>query len=43
MSGHYIEARQAVATALQLDPKNERAHQLSDQLARDPNAQTAQP
>jgi tetratricopeptide (TPR) repeat protein len=43
MSAHYTEARQAVATALQLDPKNQRAQQLSDQLARDPNAQTAQP
>ncbi len=43
MSAQYAEARQAVATALQLDPKNERAHELSDQLARDPNAQQAKP
>ena len=40
---HYAEARQAAATALQLDPKNQRAQQLSDQLAHDPNAQQAQP
>jgi tetratricopeptide (TPR) repeat protein len=43
MSAHYAEARQAVAMALQLEPNNERAHQLSDQLARDPNARQAQP
>jgi tetratricopeptide (TPR) repeat protein len=43
MSAHYTEARQAVAMALQLDPQNEHAHQLNDQLAHDPNAQQAQP
>jgi tetratricopeptide (TPR) repeat protein len=43
VSAHYAEARQAVAMALQLDPQNERAHKLSDQLAQDPNAQQAQP
>ena len=43
VSAHFAEARQAVAMALQLDPQNERAHKLSDQLAQDPNAQQAQP
>jgi tetratricopeptide (TPR) repeat protein len=43
VSAHYAEARQAVAMALQLEPDNERARQLSDQLARDPNARQAQP
>ena len=43
VSAHYAEAKQAIATALQLDPKNDRAHKLSDLLARDPNAQQAQP
>jgi tetratricopeptide (TPR) repeat protein len=43
MSGQYTEARQAVAAALQLEPQNERARQLNDQLAHDPNAQQAHP
>jgi tetratricopeptide (TPR) repeat protein len=43
VSARYAEARQAVATALQLDPQNERARKLSDQLAQDPNAQQARP
>ena len=41
--GHFAEARDAVATALRLDPGNTEAGELSDQLARDPGAQQAQP
>jgi tetratricopeptide (TPR) repeat protein len=41
--GHFAEARDAVATALRLDPGNTAAHELSDQLARDPAAQQAHP
>jgi tetratricopeptide (TPR) repeat protein len=41
--GHFAEARDAVATALRLDPANPQAHELSDQLARDPGVQQAQP
>jgi tetratricopeptide (TPR) repeat protein len=41
--GHFAEAREAVATALRLDPGNAKAHELSDQLARDPTAQQAHP
>ncbi|WP_058186308.1 tetratricopeptide repeat protein [Terracidiphilus gabretensis] len=43
MSAQYTEARQAIAAALQLDPKNDRARQLNDQLSHDPNAQQAHP
>ena len=43
MGGQYTDARNAVATALRLDPKNEQAKKLSDRLAQDPNAQLAQP
>ncbi|UWZ85598.1 tetratricopeptide repeat protein [Occallatibacter riparius] len=35
----FREAKQAVAKALELDPKNQQARELSDQLARDPAAQ----
>jgi tetratricopeptide (TPR) repeat protein len=41
--GHFAEARDAVATALRLDPANAEARELSDQLARDPAAQQAHP
>jgi tetratricopeptide (TPR) repeat protein len=41
--GHFAEARDAVATALRLEPANPQARELSDQLARDPAAQQAQP
>ena len=40
---HFPEARDAVATALRLDPANEQARRLNDQLAHDPAAQQAQP
>ncbi|MGA2249155.1 tetratricopeptide repeat protein [Terracidiphilus sp.] len=43
MSAQYTEARQAVAAALRLEPRNERARQLNDQLTRDPNAQQPHP
>jgi Flp pilus assembly protein TadD len=39
----FSEARQAVAKALELDPKNQAAQELSDQLARDPAAQQDHP
>ncbi len=39
----FAEARQAVATALRLEPDNAQALELSDQLARDPAAQQSQP
>jgi tetratricopeptide (TPR) repeat protein len=40
-TGHFPEARQAVARALELDPNNTQAQQLSDRLARDPAASPA--
>ena len=40
---HYSEAKEAVARALSLDPENADARALSDQLARDPAAQQADP
>lgn len=43
MDAHFPEAKQAVAKALQLDPGNAQAKELSDELARDPAAQQAQP
>ncbi len=43
VGAHYPEARQAIAKALKLDPGNTQAKELSDQLARDPAAQQAQP
>lgn len=43
VESHFVEAKQAVAKALQLDPDNAQAKELSDQLARDPAAQAAQP
>jgi tetratricopeptide (TPR) repeat protein len=43
VQGHFEEARQAVAKALQLDPANTQAKELSDQLAHDPAAQQAGP
>jgi len=42
-TGKFPEARDAVATALRLDPGNAEARELSDQLARDPAAQQAHP
>jgi len=42
-NAQFTEARQAAATALRLDPANTQARELSDQLARDPAAQQAQP
>jgi tetratricopeptide (TPR) repeat protein len=39
----FSEARQAVAKALELDPQNQEARELSDQLARDPAAQQDHP
>jgi len=42
-NARFAEAREAVATALRLDPKNAEARELSDQLERDPAAQQAQP
>jgi tetratricopeptide (TPR) repeat protein len=43
VEARFPEARQAVANALRLDRTNEQAHELSDQLARDPSAQQAHP
>lgn len=43
MGGQYLDARNAVATALKLDPGNAEARKLSDRLAQDPAAQQAQP
>ena len=40
---HFPEARDALATALHLDPTNAQALKLSDRLAHDPAAQQAQP
>jgi len=40
---HFPEARDAAATALKLDPANDQARRLSDQLANDPAAKQAQP
>jgi Flp pilus assembly protein TadD len=42
-AGQFDAARDAVATALRLDPANADAHELSDMLARDPSAQQAHP
>lgn len=39
VSAQFPQARQAVAQALVLDPQNERARNLSNALAHDPNAQ----
>ncbi|MGA9672266.1 MAG: tetratricopeptide repeat protein [Terracidiphilus sp.] len=38
VTAHFSEARQAVNRALELDPNNAQAQQLSDRLARDPAA-----
>lgn len=38
VTSNFAEARQAVAKALELDPSNTQARELSDQLARDPAA-----
>jgi tetratricopeptide (TPR) repeat protein len=43
VTAHFSEARQAVARALELDPENAQAKELSDQLARDPAAQQDRP
>jgi Flp pilus assembly protein TadD len=40
---HFSEARQAVAKALELDPQNKGARELSEELARDPAAQQEHP
>jgi tetratricopeptide (TPR) repeat protein len=42
-AGQFAEARNAVQMALRLDPANAQARKLSDQLARDPSAQQANP
>jgi Flp pilus assembly protein TadD len=42
-AGQFDAARDAVATALRLDPANAEAHELSDMLVRDPAAQQAHP
>jgi protein O-GlcNAc transferase len=42
-AGQFDAARDAVATALRLDPASAQAHELSDMLARDPSAQQAHP
>jgi tetratricopeptide (TPR) repeat protein len=42
-AGQFDAARDAVATALRLDPGNSQAHELSDLIARDPAAQQAHP
>jgi predicted TPR repeat methyltransferase len=42
-AGQFAEARHAVEMALRLDPANAQAQKLSDQLARDPSAQQANP
>jgi len=42
-AGKFDAARDAVATALRLEPGNAEARELSDMLARDPAAQPAQP
>jgi len=43
VASHFSEARLAVARAIELDPNNAQAHQLSDQLARDPAAAQEHP
>jgi tetratricopeptide (TPR) repeat protein len=42
-TAHFSEARQAVAKALELDPGNTQAKELSDRLAHDPAAQQNHP
>jgi tetratricopeptide (TPR) repeat protein len=42
-AGQLSEARTAVGKALAIDPSNTQAHELSDQLARDPRAQAEHP
>lgn len=42
-AGQLNEARTAVSKALAIDPANSQAHELSDQLARDPRAQAEHP
>ncbi len=43
VGSHFNEARQAVSKALEIDPGNVQAKQLSDQLAKDPGAQQEHP
>ncbi len=43
VGAHFAEARQAVTRALELDPSNAQAKELSDQLAKDPAAQQEHP
>lgn len=43
MAGQFPEARDAIATALRLDPENEQAQKLSDRLSRDAAAHQSQP
>jgi Flp pilus assembly protein TadD len=43
VGSHFSEARQAVSKALELDPGNAQAKELSDQLAKDPAAHQEHP
>ncbi len=43
VGSHFPEARQAVTKALELDPGNSQAKELSDRLARDPAAKVEHP
>jgi len=43
VTGKFADARQAIGKALELDPQNEQAKELSDQLARDPRARAKTP
>ena len=43
MAGQFLEARDAIAMALRLEPDNERAQKLSDRLSHDPSAQQTHP
>lgn len=42
VAGHFPQAREAAARALQLDPNNAQAIRLNDRLAHDPRAQQSQ-
>jgi hypothetical protein len=42
-NAQFSDAREAVATALRIDPGNAQARALSDHLASDPAAQQAHP
>jgi Flp pilus assembly protein TadD len=43
VTGKFADARHAVGKALELDPQNQQAKELSDQLARDPRARANNP